>query len=259
MSGNRRTPVPAIPAIEAPLIEIFSSMQGEGVLIGCRQIFVRFAECNLACDYCDTPFQAGPTCRIETRPGSGQFDTKDNPVILSEVTRLLADWQRCSHNMHHSLVLTGGEPLLHADLLQKWLPEARSVLPIFLETNGTLPAQLAKVLLMLDWISMDIKSAAVTGAPTQWAEHADFLDMAGQRLCQVKLVVDAGTKVDELLAAARLVNRYAPEVPFILQPRTLASGSAMSGAALLNLQAIAAADHHDVRIIPQIHPWLGVA
>jgi len=31
-----------------------------------------------------------------------------------------------------------GEPLLHADVLQAWLPEMLTVLPIFLETNGTL-------------------------------------------------------------------------------------------------------------------------
>ena len=40
--------------INAPIIEIFSTFQGEGSFIGKRQIFVRFAGCNLNCNYCDT-------------------------------------------------------------------------------------------------------------------------------------------------------------------------------------------------------------
>lgn len=251
--------MPAIPAIEAPLIEIFSSMQGEGVLVGCRQIFVRFANCNLACDYCDTPFQQGPICRIEASPGCGQFTPQANLVNLSEVTCLLAAWQDNFNHMHHSVVLTGGEPLLHAEILKDWLPEVKPVLPVFLETNGTLPHQLAKVLPFLDWISMDIKGAAVTGVSTPWAEHAEFLALASERLCQVKLVVDVGTSETEILSVARHVNRYAPAAPLILQPRTLPAGPALDGAVLLKMQEIAAAEHRDVRIIPQIHRWLSVA
>jgi len=249
----------AIPAIEASLIEIFSSLQGEGVLIGCRQVFMRLAECNLTCAYCDTPFQAGPTCRVENPPGSGRFDNLDNPVQLSAITELLTDWQRKSNNMHHSLVLTGGEPLLHADILCEWLPDVRPILPVFLETNGTLADELEKVLPLIDWISMDIKGAAVTGAATPWAEHAEFLQLSSDRLCQVKLVVDASTTEAELLAAARLVHQHAPQTPFILQLRTLASGLALGGSVLLDLQELVATVHRDVRIIPQIHPWLGIA
>ena len=251
--------MPATPAVEATLIELFSSLQGEGVLIGCRQVFLRFADCNLACAYCDTPFQPGPTCRIENPAGSGRFDNWDNPVKLSAITALLAEWQCKSGNTHHSLALTGGEPLLHADTLQAWLPDVLPILPVFLETNGTLPDELAKVLPLVDWISMDIKGAAVTGVTTPWEEHAAFLALAGDRLCQVKLVVDAGTTDTELLAAARLVDQHAPETPLILQPRTLASGPALGGITLLGLQALAATAHRDVRIIPQVHPWLGVA
>lgn len=251
--------MPAIDSIDAPLVEVFSSMQGEGVLIGCRQIFVRFAECNLACDYCDTPFQAEPSCLIEAEPGSGQFTSHDNPVNLNEVSRLISRWQHVSNNVHHSVAITGGEPLLHADLLRAWLPDVSSILPIFLETNGTLPSALEKVLPLVDWISMDIKGATVTGVATPWADHADFMALAGERLCHVKLVIDHSTTDAEILEAARLVNRHAPETPFVLQPRTLPAGPALGGAALLKLQALAAVAHHDVRIIPQIHPWLGVA
>jgi 7-carboxy-7-deazaguanine synthase len=251
--------VPATDLIEAPLVEVFSSMQGEGVLIGCRQVFVRFANCNLACDYCDTPFQAGPTCQIESIPGSGQFSSHSNPVNLAEITRLVSHWQYSCNNVHHSVALTGGEPLLHADILQVWLPEMLTILPVFLETNGTLPAELEKILHLVDWVSMDIKGSAVTGAPTPWLDHADFLELAKERLCQVKLVVDVNTTDSEMLEAARLVNRHAPDVPFILQPRTQAGGPVLGGKALLCLQSLASSEHKDVRIIPQIHPWLGVA
>ena len=250
--------MPATPSINAPLIEIFSSMQGEGVLIGCRQIFVRFAECNLSCDYCDTPFHAGPFYQVESEPGSGQFNSLNNPVSLADITRLISHWQLISNRVHHSVALTGGEPLLHAEVLKQWLPEVISILPVFLETNGTLPAELEKILPLVDWISMDIKGSAVTGVPTPWADHADFLSIAGERLCHVKLVIDKSTTEEELLEAARLVNRYTPKVPFVLQPRTINSAPALSGEALLQLQIAAAAEHRDVRVIPQIHPWLGV-
>lgn len=250
--------MPATPSINAPLIEIFSSLQGEGVLIGCRQIFVRFADCNLSCDYCDTPFHAGPFYQVESEPGSGQFNSLNSPVSLDEITRLISHWQHISNRVHHSVVLTGGEPLLHADVLKQWLPEVISILPIFLETNGTLAAELEKIIPMVDWISMDIKGSAVTGVPTPWADHADFLSIAKERLCHVKLVIDKTTTEDELLEAARLVNHYAPKAPFVLQPRTISSKPALSGKELLRLQVVAASEHQDVRMIPQIHPWLGV-
>lgn len=252
-------PVPVTPVIESPLIEVFSSLQGEGVLMGVRQVFVRFAECNLSCDYCDTPFQATPACRVESRPGSGQFNEYANPVKLSLITRLVADWQKLSNRAHHSLVLTGGEPLMHAESLALWLPEMNPLLPVFLETNGTLPAELAKVLFLLDMISMDIKGAAVTGMTTPWELHAEFLSLAKERLCQVKLVVDASTPEAEVRSASELLHKHAPGVPFVLQPKTLAGRPALCGVDLLKLQQIAAEQHQDVRVIPQVHPWLGVA
>jgi len=50
------------------IFEIFSSFQGEGTLVGRRQIFIRFAGCPLRCSYCDTPearnFKAGTEMNV---------------------------------------------------------------------------------------------------------------------------------------------------------------------------------------------------
>ncbi|MFH1618558.1 MAG: 7-carboxy-7-deazaguanine synthase QueE [bacterium] len=62
------------------IVEIFSSIQGEGLYAGQKQIFVRFAGCNLACDYCDQP---------EARPlGAGRDRTPDE--AKKEITKLVS-------------------------------------------------------------------------------------------------------------------------------------------------------------------------
>ena len=252
-------PVPAIHAIEAELIEIFSSIQGEGLLVGARQIFIRFAQCNLSCNYCDTDFKLQPACKIESNPGTGKFVDQRNPIDLNDISDLIEKWQINCKNMHHSVVLTGGEPLLHADVLQTWLPDVVPLLPIYLETNGTLPAHLEKVIDFIDMISMDIKGKAVTGFVTPWDIHSQFMSIGSEKLFQVKLVVDSSTSESEVMAAAQFVYRNAPHVPFVLQPRTINTKPALNGETILKFQKLAAEQHGNVRVIPQIHSWLGIA
>src|SRR5215470_10314932 len=102
------------------LVEVFSSIQGEGILVGRRQIFVRTYGCNLRCTYCDSPEtlkESGtpPQCRVETPSGSWNFRRIPNPVSACALTDIVAGYLQ---EPHHSLSITGGEPLLHARFLE---------------------------------------------------------------------------------------------------------------------------------------------
>jgi organic radical activating enzyme len=228
------------------------------LLVGCRQIFVRMAGCNLDCAYCDTPFQATEFCRVEDAPSSGLFRPLHNPVSLDTLLNLLSDWNRRLPGLHHSIALTGGEPLLQASLLGEWLPSLRELLPIYLETNGTMPAALEPLLPRLDWISMDLKLPSVSGSPTPWQDHCNFLALAREKECQVKVVVGGETSVREVSAAARMVQEVAPQVPLVLQPVTREGRIGLSSDHLIALHTAAARIHPTTRIIPQTHRFLGL-
>jgi organic radical activating enzyme len=251
-------PAPATSPTEGQLIEVFSSIQGEGLMVGCRQIFLRLAGCNLHCAYCDTPFAPTADCQVEEAPGSGTFRALPNPVSLPTILTLLEDWLRWTPGVHHSLSLTGGEPLLHGELLENWLPELARLLPVHLETNGTLPEALTPLLSHLAFISMDLKLASVTGCPTPWDVHQCFLGVARNKPGQAKAVVGPETAAGEIEAAARLLQETAPEWPLILQALTVDGKVAVSGRDLLALQETAARIHPPVRVIPQTHRLLGV-
>lgn len=251
-------PAPATPRTEARLIEIFSSLQGEGLLIGRRQLFIRMAGCNLDCAYCDTPFAPQTHCRVEDAPGSGMFRSLANPVGLETLCTLVSDWLRRLPGVHHSLSLTGGEPLVQVEALQEWLPVLRRLLPIHLETNGTLPEAVAALRAHLDWVSTDLKLASVSGEPTPWEVHGEFLRQVNSLPGCVKVVVGEETDGEEVRQAAELVQADAPNLPLILQPVTRRGEVGLGSKRLLELQTRAALIHPATQVIPQTHRFLGV-
>ena len=123
--------------MKAPIIEIFSSFQGEGLLIGERQIFVRFAGCNLNCNYCDTDDSKSER--------SGTLMTPQE--VTEEINRLLTP--DCK-----TISFTGGEPSLYPDFISEVSKNFN--LNIMLETNGTLPDNI-DLIEKLDMVSLDIK------------------------------------------------------------------------------------------------------
>jgi organic radical activating enzyme len=242
--------------MKANLIEIFASIQGEGPYVGEPMTFVRFQNCALSCRYCDTPdsFKKLPEFRLEAPAGSGEFLLRPNPLEGHELSRLLRDFPAST------LSLTGGEPLQHGEFLQAWLPELAGRYRILLETNGVLPRELAGLIDSVDIVSMDIKLPSVTGMKAYWEEHGEFLKIARKKDAYVKVVLSKTTDGGEFQQAVAMVKKYAPEIPFILQPVTPHGPvtETIGEDRLEEFYDLSRASLPDVRVIPQIHPLLGV-
>jgi len=243
----------------ATLVEIFSSIQGEGPYVGYRQAFLRFHGCNLNCAYCDTVQPAPPVgCRVEAEPGGDTFNELPNPVPLEKVVEILTAWRNRFPGLIHSFSITGGEPLVFRDVLAEWLPYLRRLRPIYLETNGTLPDALAAVVEHLDYISMDIKLPSASGCAPLWETHRKFLEVAAEREVFVKTIIGPETVEDEIETVCRIIRDVTPLITLILQPVTRGGTSAVPARLLLKLQEQAARHLGNVRVIPQTHVFLNL-
>jgi 7-carboxy-7-deazaguanine synthase len=100
------------------IAEIYRSVQGEGLLTGADSVFVRASGCNLRCWYCDTPY------------ASWQPEGRD--LTVDEILAACEEWDA------EHVVLTGGEPMLFAEMIPLTRDLAVAGRHITIETAGTL-------------------------------------------------------------------------------------------------------------------------
>ena len=113
---HRLKPLEGKPAGVLVVHEIYRSLQGESTYAGLPCVFVRLTACHLRCEYCDTPYAFN----------------QGMPMTLDEVVARV-------RVLETDLVeLTGGEPLLQAEVfpLMKRLADGGKTL--LLETSGSI-------------------------------------------------------------------------------------------------------------------------
>jgi 7-carboxy-7-deazaguanine synthase len=252
--------------------EIFSAIQGEGALVGERQVFVRLTGCNIRCAYCDQPeaLERGPgPCRVERTAGARDWDVHASPRPISSVVEAVDELG--GQLPHHSVSLTGGEPLLQSARVAALAEQlAAHGHDLMLETNGTLVGALERVAPSLAYVSMDLKLRSVDGERVDPEVQRRFLRCAlksDHLVTWVKIVIGPATDADELGAAvdmvageaARLRGAGAREPEVFLQPVT-PFGTVLAAPTpeqVLALQAAALRRTPRVRVVPQTHKAIG--
>jgi organic radical activating enzyme len=244
-------------------------VQGEGPHVGESTLFVRFGECDLRCNWCDSAHTWRPAreFRIELARGTARFRSRPNPVALDEV---LAAADALDAGSHKFGSLTGGEPLLqpHAvDLLAQGL-RARG-LRVLLETHGLAAEALAKVVETVDVVSMDWKlsSDVRRASDPRHGPSADFHELHERFLriavtapeAVVKIVVTPSSRDEEIDEACRRIASVSRATPLVLQPVTpaLHVHERPTAERMLGLQARVARLLSNVRVIPQTHKLYG--
>ncbi|MGC3966799.1 MAG: 7-carboxy-7-deazaguanine synthase QueE [Pirellulales bacterium] len=166
------------------IAEIFQSLQGEGRLTGVESVFVRAAGCNLRCWFCDTPYTSWA-------PEGEDFSVDE---ILAQV----------EHFGSEHIVLTGGEPMLFAELVPLTEQLHRLRKHITIETAGTLYLPVA-----CDLMSISPKLANSTPSPerdARWSrrhERSRHVPEVVRRLTsefphQLKFVVDTADDLGDM-------------------------------------------------------------
>ena len=214
--------------------EIFTSIQGEGPYVGYNQLFIRFSKCNLHCKYCDTDFNTS----------------------LKEYTDIeLANIVNSTENIH-SVSLTGGEPLCDTEFLQEFLPLVQK--KVYLETNGTLPDDLRKVIQHIDIVAMDIKLNSCSKMGDLFEKHKDFILVAIKECREIfiKIIFDENITDDEINNTIELAKEY--NLLIVLQPKMNGDVLEIQPEKIYEIYSKFNTNYDNVRLIPQVHKFINV-
>ncbi|MDQ0197810.1 7-carboxy-7-deazaguanine synthase QueE [Neobacillus ginsengisoli] len=231
-----------------PVLEIFGpTIQGEGMVIGQKTMFVRTSGCDYSCSWCDSSF---------TWDGTGKDDTKmmNAEDIWEELKGLGGDG-------FSFVTISGGNPALLKNLnsLIDLLKEKN--IKVCLETQGSK---------WQDWF-FDIDELTISPKPPSSRMETDFdvLDTIIKRVANKNSEKHVSLKVvifddQDYEYAKKVYHRY-PNVPFFLQVgnediTTTDNEELVRG--LLNkyewLIDKVIADHEltNVKVLPQLHTYL---
>ncbi|WP_188882069.1 7-carboxy-7-deazaguanine synthase QueE [Alicyclobacillus cellulosilyticus] len=225
-----------------PVLEVFGpTIQGEGMMIGQKTMFVRTAGCDYRCAWCDSKF---------TWDGSERHLVRHlTPAeVLAEVCALGQD--RFQH-----VTVSGGNPALIGEPMAEFIRLCHErELRVGLETQGS---RWQDWFTEIDDLSISPKGPS-SGMETDWDVLDDLVARLTSHGVHFSLKVVVFNAAD--LAFARAVFARYPHAEKYLQPgnEDVAAAGDISRRLLDKLawlfeQVIADKAFNDVRVLPQLH------
>lgn len=232
------------------LSEIFTSIEGEGILFGTKTMFVRLAGCPLKCHWCDTPYA------LPMESGSD--------YSIDEVKELI------SKNLYPNTFkvnFTGGEPLVQYEAVVELAKFVRQKgLRTYLESACYDSARFAKVLPHIDLVKVEfkLKDSKVVEEKNYGSLLRNELDCLKQAInngktSYIKVVVTNSSSLKEFKELVHEVFKVAKPAEiagFIIQPSYKIDEPTLN--VLFGFYDAVYPVYDQVRVVPQLHKVIGV-
>ena len=224
-------------------------MEGEGILYGTKTLFVRLAGCPFTCFYCDTkeslPLDSGK-----------EYD-------IQEASRLIESNLK---KQTYKVNFTGGDPLIQHEAVAELAKFVQSKkIPTYLESSCFDVDKFNHVLPFMDIIKIEFKTKDSEFVDSKHYERLieNALNclkssVLTKKTTYIKVVVSSKTELNEFTNLVKNIFNYVSKNQidgFIIQPTYGIAEPSLE--LLLSLYDIVYPYYNDVKVVPQLHKFIG--
>ena len=227
------------------LFEIFTSIEGEGILYGTKTLFVRLAGCTYSCFYCDTldalPLDSGKEYSITEACDLIDTNLQDNTFKVN---------------------FTGGEPLIQHEAVSELAKHVKARgIPTYLESACFDSKRFLHVLPSIDFVKIEFKTI-----DSEFIDEKHYPELVkntleclraaveAKKTTYIKIVVSSKTELssfkDLLDQIFKIISKQNIS-GFIVQPTTSISEPTLEQ--LLQFYDAVYPYYDEVRVVPQLH------